>query len=264
MVEHRNVVDFFAGMDAADRARPAGVWLAVTSLSFDISVLELFWTLTRGFTVVVQGDGAQHDHRSSRRRSPSRRPIDLSLFYFASDEGEPWRRQVPAADGGREVRGRERLPRRLDAGAALPRVRRPLPQSRQSRAPRSPRSRRASRSAPAACVLPLHHPIRVAEEWSLVDNLSGGRVGVSFASGWHPDDFVLRPEAFANAKHGMMVGASRRSGASGAASASASRDHWARTCSSRPCRGRCRPSCRCGSRPPATPRRFALAGEAGC
>ncbi len=26
-------------------------------------------------------------------------------------------------------------------------------------------------------VLPLHHPVRVAEEWSLVDNLSHGRVG---------------------------------------------------------------------------------------
>src|SRR5262249_28630343 len=31
-------------------------------------------------------------------------------------------------------------------------------------------------------VLPLHNPIRVAEEWSVVDNLSRGRVGLSFAS----------------------------------------------------------------------------------
>ena len=27
--------------------------------------------------------------------------------------------------------------------------------------------------------LPLHNPIRVAEEWALVDNLSGGRAGIS-------------------------------------------------------------------------------------
>jgi natural product biosynthesis luciferase-like monooxygenase protein len=40
-------------------------------------------------------------------------------------------------------------------------------------------------------VLPLHHPARVAEEWAVVDQLSGGRVGVSFASGWHGGDFVL-------------------------------------------------------------------------
>ena len=31
--------------------------------------------------------------------------------------------------------------------------------------------------------LPLHNPIRVAEEWSLVDNLSGGRTGIAFAPG---------------------------------------------------------------------------------
>lgn len=45
-------------------------------------------------------------------------------------------------------------------------------------------------------VMPLHHPMRVAEEWSLVDNLAGGRVGVAFASGWHPNDFVFAPRSF--------------------------------------------------------------------
>ncbi len=55
MVENRNVVNLFTGMDRAIGCEP-GVWLAVTSVSFDISVLELLWTLTRGFTVVVHGD----------------------------------------------------------------------------------------------------------------------------------------------------------------------------------------------------------------
>lgn len=45
-------------------------------------------------------------------------------------------------------------------------------------------------------VLPLHHPVRVAEEWSLVDNLSHGRAGISIASGWHPNDFIFAPERF--------------------------------------------------------------------
>jgi amino acid adenylation domain-containing protein len=53
MVEHRNVVNFFTGIDNLLGTDP-GVWLAVTSVSFDISVLELLWTLTRGFTVVIQ------------------------------------------------------------------------------------------------------------------------------------------------------------------------------------------------------------------
>jgi amino acid adenylation domain-containing protein len=54
MVEHRNVINFFAGMDRVIGPNDAGVWLAVTSISFDISVLELLWTLARGFTVIIQ------------------------------------------------------------------------------------------------------------------------------------------------------------------------------------------------------------------
>ena len=45
-------------------------------------------------------------------------------------------------------------------------------------------------------VLPLHDPIRVAEEWAMVDALSGGRAGLGFAPGWRPDDFVFHPERF--------------------------------------------------------------------
>ncbi len=59
MVENRNVVNFFTGMDRAlgcGGGCEPGVWLAVTSVSFDISVLELLWALTRGFTVVLHGD----------------------------------------------------------------------------------------------------------------------------------------------------------------------------------------------------------------
>jgi len=53
-------------------------------------------------------------------------------------------------------------------------------------------------------VAPLHHSLRIAEEWSMVDNLSGGRVGVSFASGWHATDFVLRPEAYQDRRSIML------------------------------------------------------------
>ncbi len=53
-------------------------------------------------------------------------------------------------------------------------------------------------------VLPLHNPIRVAEEWAMVDNLSGGRVGVSFASGWNPDDFAFFPERYPERQREMF------------------------------------------------------------
>ena len=47
-------------------------------------------------------------------------------------------------------------------------------------------------------VFPLHHPVRIAEEWSVVDNLSGGRVEIAAATGWREEDFVLAPDRFAN------------------------------------------------------------------
>jgi natural product biosynthesis luciferase-like monooxygenase protein len=55
-------------------------------------------------------------------------------------------------------------------------------------------------------VLPLHNPLRLTEEWSVVDNLSNGRVGMSFASGWNPDDFALNPEQYANRQEALFSG----------------------------------------------------------
>jgi len=45
-------------------------------------------------------------------------------------------------------------------------------------------------------VAPIQDPLRVAEEWSVVDNLSQGRVGVSFATGWNVNDFALEPKSY--------------------------------------------------------------------
>lgn len=45
-------------------------------------------------------------------------------------------------------------------------------------------------------VLPHHHPVRVAEEWALVDQLSQGRTGLCVATGWHSGDFVFYPDNF--------------------------------------------------------------------
>ncbi|WP_437604207.1 MupA/Atu3671 family FMN-dependent luciferase-like monooxygenase [Sorangium sp. So ce590] len=45
-------------------------------------------------------------------------------------------------------------------------------------------------------VLPLEHPARVVEAWSMVDNLSRGRVDLAVASGWNPNDFILSPQTY--------------------------------------------------------------------
>ncbi|MEU1879778.1 MupA/Atu3671 family FMN-dependent luciferase-like monooxygenase [Streptosporangium sp. NPDC020072] len=55
-------------------------------------------------------------------------------------------------------------------------------------------------------VLPLHHPLRVVEDWAVVDNLSRGRIGLSVATGWHSKDFVLAPERFAGRREHALDG----------------------------------------------------------
>jgi alkanesulfonate monooxygenase SsuD/methylene tetrahydromethanopterin reductase-like flavin-dependent oxidoreductase (luciferase family) len=46
------------------------------------------------------------------------------------------------------------------------------------------------RLAPAVTVLPLHHPIRVAEQWSTLDLLSGGRVDFAAGRGYDRREYL--------------------------------------------------------------------------
>ncbi|MCX5612951.1 amino acid adenylation domain-containing protein [Streptomyces sp. NBC_00047] len=55
VVEHAQFAAFCLAMDDRVGGGADGTWLAVTSVSFDISGLELLWTLTRGHRVVVAG-----------------------------------------------------------------------------------------------------------------------------------------------------------------------------------------------------------------
>ncbi|GAA2515393.1 non-ribosomal peptide synthetase [Winogradskya humida] len=53
MVEHAQLRNLLVAADPMAGGRTPGTWLAVTSVSFDISVVEVFWALVRGFHVVV-------------------------------------------------------------------------------------------------------------------------------------------------------------------------------------------------------------------
>ncbi|WP_238363862.1 MupA/Atu3671 family FMN-dependent luciferase-like monooxygenase [Mesobacterium pallidum] len=190
MVEHRNVANFFAGMD--DRIpHEGGTWLSVTSLNFDISVLELFYTLARGFKLVLSSD----ENRalvSSGQLGTSDRGMEFSLYYWGNDDGkgrDKYRSLLEGAQfadthGFTAVWTPERhfhafggpYPNPSVTGAAVAAVTQNL-------------SVRAG-----SCVAPLHHTARIAEEWAVIDNLTNGRAGLAIASGWQPDDFVLRPE----------------------------------------------------------------------
>lgn len=55
-----------------------------------------------------------------------------------------------------------------------------------------------------SCISPLHNTVRLAEDWSTVDNLSGGRVAISFGAGWNVNDFALCPERYADRREVMF------------------------------------------------------------
>jgi natural product biosynthesis luciferase-like monooxygenase protein len=208
LVEHRNVLNFFSGMDerlpparSAAPGRPTGTWLAVTSLSFDISVLELFYTLCRGYHVVVHRDRERGGQRSVAR-SKDPRPIDFSLFLWGNDAGEgpvKYRLLLEAAKFA-DAHGFEAVwtpERHFHAFGG------PFPNPSVISAALATATCRIQIRA-GSCVVPLHHPVRIAEEWAIVDNLSNGRVGLAAASGWQPDDFVLMPENYASNKQKMF------------------------------------------------------------
>ncbi|MEM7718542.1 MAG: MupA/Atu3671 family FMN-dependent luciferase-like monooxygenase [Pseudomonadota bacterium] len=189
MVEHRNVANFFTGMDARVPHQDGNVMMAVTSLSFDISVLEIFWTLARGFKVVLSDE-------DKTVAGPTRAKVgkgpQFSLFFWGNDDGVGQDKYKLLLDGAQfadkngftAVWTPERhfhafgghYPNPSVTGAAVAAVTENI-------------SVRAG-----SCVAPLHHPARIAEEWSVIDNLTGGRAGIAFAAGWQLDDFVLRPE----------------------------------------------------------------------
>ncbi|MFL6694242.1 MAG: MupA/Atu3671 family FMN-dependent luciferase-like monooxygenase [Ramlibacter sp.] len=186
VVTQRNVMNFFAGMDERVPHQAGSRWLAVTSLSFDISVLELYWTLARGVTVVLHSDAAQ-----AATKAP-----EFSLFYFASDDSKDPRQHYELLMEGAKFADREGFTavwtpeRHFHAFGGL------YPNPVVTSAAVAGITSRVQIRA-GSCVLPLHHPVRVAEDWAFVDNISNGRIGVSFASGWQPNDFILMPDAFA-------------------------------------------------------------------
>ena len=193
VVTHRNVMNFFAGMALRVPSEPPGRWLAVTSLSFDISVLELCWTLTRGFTIVLHSNTVKANNKA----------VEFSLFYFASDSSTSKDHYKLLLEGAKFA-DREGFSaiwspeRHFHAFGGL------YPNPALTSAVLAAATTRLKIRA-GSCVLPLHHPIRVAEDWAFVDNISQGRVGVSFASGWQPNDFVIAPEAFATRKTDMIA-----------------------------------------------------------
>lgn len=201
MISHRSVVNFMQSMDNVIGCGPEDTMLAVTSMAFDISVLELLWTLSRGARVLLADVPRPRSAPATPSRASHAQDVDYSLSYFASANEQQCNgngkydllvegTKFADKNGLAAVWTPERHFHRFGGLYPNPAV--------TSAALASITDRIHLRAG--SVVLPLHNVLRVAEEWSVVDNLSGGRTGIAFASGWHADDFVLAPQNYTERK----------------------------------------------------------------
>ena len=229
MLSYGNLNNLLASLDAyfsqgsdsskgtySSKSSDAQCWLAQTSISFDISIVELIWTLTRGQKVVLQQSrpptellyptassnqrlAADNLNKSqtSETEKAAVKPLEFSIMYFAADVDVPnVNKYELLIEGARYADQNDFsavwMPERHfnQFGGAYPN---PSVTAAALSTVTSAIQLRAG-----SVVLPLHDPIRVAEEWSIVDNLSQGRVGMAVASGWHHNDFVFACSDFEN------------------------------------------------------------------
>jgi natural product biosynthesis luciferase-like monooxygenase protein len=197
---HRALIDFFAALDELS-ARGG----ATEAAECPEALLVMLWNLVKGVAVALSNKQPErtfsNDFLSGFRRG---RPMQFSLFYFSSDEsaaGDKYRLVIEGAKfADRSGFSAIWVPERHfhPFGALYPNP------STLASALAMITERIQLRAG--SVVLPLHHPVRVAEEWSLVDNLSNGRAGVAFASGWHSNDFVFAPGNYDNRRDITMKG----------------------------------------------------------
>ncbi|RJS17716.1 non-ribosomal peptide synthetase [Corallococcus sp. H22C18031201] len=196
---HRNVAHLLDGLEARNVGREGDVWLAARGPAEEVSGLELLGALARGLRAVLPPERLAARFAVLGASEKAHRPIDFSLSYFANDEdslGEHKYEQLLEGARFADTHGFSAIwtperrfhsfgglyPAPSVVGGALAMLTRNL------------------RIRAGSVVLPLHDPIEVAEQWSVVDNLSNGRVGVSLATGWHANDFSLSPGTFARRK----------------------------------------------------------------
>lgn len=200
VVRHRNALSRFAGMRDRIGCAESDVVLALTGISSDAAVLELLWPLTGGAKVVVAGDRLIENLVPAA--APPRR-LGFSLFFFAAATADEQRRDgyrlvLEAAKFG-DAHGFEAVwtpERHFHSFGGL------YPNPAVMAAALATVTDRIGLRC-GSVVAPLHDTVRIAEEWSLVDNLSDGRVGLAFASGWNTNDFVFFPDAFPRRKQRM-------------------------------------------------------------
>ncbi|WP_375765213.1 amino acid adenylation domain-containing protein [Archangium gephyra] len=200
----RTVAHLFHVLDQGGSGTPGSAWLWAEEPAGQGSGLEVLWALCRGLRVVLPREPASARFVVGREAAP-RRALAFGLSYFANDEDALGRRKYQLLlDGARfaDSHGFSAIwtpERHFHSFGGL------YPSPAITGAGIATLTEHVGIRA-GSVVMPLHDPLQVAEEWAMIDNLSGGRVGVSFASGWHANDFVFAPDHYARRKEIMLRG----------------------------------------------------------
>jgi natural product biosynthesis luciferase-like monooxygenase protein len=202
IVDALDAAAYFKELNKLLRWLNKSAMLISRDVAYEQLIMELWWALQAGVPVAIEYIG-RNFQIERYNGSGEDRSMDFSLFYFGSyvrsSEKDKYRlllETVRFADEHdftavwtperhfNEFGGLYPNPSLLSAALAVV------------------TSKVKIRSG--SLVSPLHHTVRVAEDWSVVDNLSNGRVAISFASGWQCDDFIFFPDNFQQRYPHMM------------------------------------------------------------
>jgi natural product biosynthesis luciferase-like monooxygenase protein len=190
MVEHRSLFNLWAAIAERCDDEEQAVWNGTPAPSISLSAVEALWVVAHGCCLRFDVEDDRSAFVARSETPATARGMEFSLFYFASGdtEGEVNKYQL-MLDGARFADEHNFTAvwtpeRHFHPFGGL------YPNPSLTSAAIAAITRRIQIRA-GSVVLPLHNPVRVAEEWSVVDNLSQGRVGLSVASGWHVNDFVV-------------------------------------------------------------------------
>ncbi|WP_235217099.1 non-ribosomal peptide synthase/polyketide synthase [Archangium violaceum] len=203
VLSHGGLLHLFDTLDSRLEPAEGSAWLAAAENAVERPELEWLWALSRGLHVLFPSHEVSASLLHPRGENVRSRAVDLSLMFFANDEdsmrGSKYELLIEGAKfadahGFSAIWTPERhfhafggiYPQPALLAAAVATVTRNL------------------RLRAGSVVLPLHDPLLVAEQWSVADNLSNGRVGVSVATGWHVQDFSYAPHNYENRRNILL------------------------------------------------------------
>jgi natural product biosynthesis luciferase-like monooxygenase protein len=199
-LSHRALAGRLAAFDRLTAPAPEGGTPPLADLAVDAVEGALAW-----FSPLARGARIELLPARENASGGGGREIEFSLFFFAGDASGASPRKYRLLLESARFADREGFAavwtpeRHFHSFGGL------YPNPAVSSAALAAATRRIELRA-GSLVLPLHDPVQAAHEWATVDVLSGGRVGIAFASGWHADDFTLRPQSYAARKDAMDRG----------------------------------------------------------